>query len=195
MFCFVEFARQFRPVRPVYGLQALGVDGIQPRQSCVEEMAAIYAEEILVHQPQGPHHLLGQSAGGWYAHAVAAALLAPGGTIGRLAILDGGPTACIQPRLRPSLLLRSRPRTSLRFLAERFDSLRAHLKRLRRPAGERPGGEARREAVSQGDHFTRLHNAYSPQPLPVSVQLFSTPYDAPLKRHLWRAFACGGVRT
>jgi thioesterase domain-containing protein/acyl carrier protein len=198
VFCYVELARLLGPGRPVYGLQAIGIDGSRPRQTSVAEMAATYAEEILAHQPEGPYHLLGQSAGGWYAHAVAAALIERGGTIGMLAILDSGPTACIQPRLRSSLLvrkalrqlpfylqqlLRSRPRSYARFLAQRFASLRAQLRGFRRPAG------------GQGDYFTRLHSTYCPQPLPVAVQLFSTPYDAPLKQRLWRAFACGGVRT
>jgi thioesterase domain-containing protein len=34
-------------------------------------MAADYADQILRRQPEGPIHLLGYSAGGWYAHAVA----------------------------------------------------------------------------------------------------------------------------
>jgi amino acid adenylation domain-containing protein len=196
VFCYVELARHLSPGRPVYGLQAIGIDGLRPRQSSVEEMAATYAEEILAHQPEGPYHLLGQSAGGWYAHAVASALIERGGTIGMLAILDSGPTACIQPTLRSSLLLRKAmrqlpfylhqllrtgPRFYTRFLAQRLASLDAEFKDFRRPAG------------GQGDYFTQLHSAYCPQPLPVAVQLFSTPYDAPLKQRLWRAFACGGV--
>ena len=75
VFVFLALAKALAPDRPVYGLQAIGLDGNLPRHTSVEQMAAAYAAEIRSLHPSGPYHLIGYSAGGWYAHAVAAALL------------------------------------------------------------------------------------------------------------------------
>ena len=85
---YVELARNFAPHRPVYGLQASHSEGVGPDQTSVTAMAARYADQILERQPQGPIHLLGFSAGGWYSHAVAAALVERGVSIGLFGILD-----------------------------------------------------------------------------------------------------------
>jgi thioesterase domain-containing protein len=117
VFCYTDFAHALAPDRPVYGLQAKGVDGSSERQQSVEEMAEHYAGLIDRHQPQGVVHLLGQSAGGWVVWAVAGVLLRRGRSIGMVAILDSGPTAAISPRLRASLLLRRTLRLSCRCMA------------------------------------------------------------------------------
>jgi amino acid adenylation domain-containing protein len=87
---YVELARNFAHHRPVYGLQASQSEGIGPDQASVTAMAARYADQILEKQPQGPIHLLGYSAGGWYSHAVAAALVERGVSIGLFGVLDTG---------------------------------------------------------------------------------------------------------
>ena len=78
----------FAPHRPVYGLHASQSEGIGPDQTSVTAMAARYADQILERQPRGPIHLLGFSAGGWYSHAVAAALVQRGVSIGLFGVLD-----------------------------------------------------------------------------------------------------------
>ena len=65
VFCYTDFARALAPDRPVYGLQAMGIDGTSARHRSVEEMAAHYANLIDQQWPSGELHLLGQSAGGW----------------------------------------------------------------------------------------------------------------------------------
>jgi amino acid adenylation domain-containing protein len=110
VFAHLKLAQAFAPHRrPVHGLQAIGFDGSQPRQSSVEAMAAHYADEIRRFQPEGPYHLLGFSAGAWYAWAVAAELCRQGAAIGLLGLIDPGPTSRVHKRLllrHPPLLIR-----------------------------------------------------------------------------------------
>ncbi|HMN15485.1 MAG TPA: thioesterase domain-containing protein, partial [Bellilinea sp.] len=54
--------------QPVYGLQAVGLDGVQAPQKNVKEIAAHYAEEILNIVPDGPFLLGGSSFGGLVAY-------------------------------------------------------------------------------------------------------------------------------
>ncbi|MEX0323229.1 MAG: amino acid adenylation domain-containing protein [Puniceicoccaceae bacterium] len=68
---FLDLAKNLAPDRPVYGLQAIGLDGRVPKHKTVEEMAEHYYNEIRATKPEGPYNLLGYSAGGWIAYAVA----------------------------------------------------------------------------------------------------------------------------
>jgi thioesterase domain-containing protein len=106
VFCYTEFVLHLAPHRPVYGLQAMGIDATSERHRSVEATAEHYANLIDEHWPEGVVHLLGQSAGGWYALAVASELRRRGRSLGLVAILDSGPTAAISRRLWGSLLLR-----------------------------------------------------------------------------------------
>ncbi|MCP9787134.1 non-ribosomal peptide synthetase [Cyanobium sp. N5-Cardenillas] len=210
VFCYTDFAGFLAPDRPVYGLQARGIDGHAPRHRSVEEMAEHYATLIEERWPQGPYHLLGQSAGGWYAYAVAAALLRRGGSIGMLAILDSAWTAFISRRLRTSLLLRKsigrlpdyleqlrhskRPRNFVKFLQLRSRGLSAELQRFRPPLVPLPQQPRNRSEASGQDYYDLLHRRFQPMPLPVTVHLFTTSRGERLKCRLWRAYACGSVR-
>jgi thioesterase domain-containing protein len=176
-------------------------------------MAEHYASLIQQRWPQGPYHLLGQSAGGWYAFAVAAALIRRGGSIGILTILDSGPTALISKRLRASLLLRKlgrklpeelmrlpwrHPRNLGPHLSRRLSSLQEQWQGFRTPS---PGSTSHAAAgaaldapgTSQQDYFAAVHQIYRPPVLPVAVHLYTTRKDARLKRLLWQAHARGGI--
>ena len=86
--------------RPIYGLQALGLDGIQAPLSQVEQMAAHYINEIETIQANGPYFLVGYSFGGLIAFEIACQLASQGKQVGLLALLDN-----VSPRLskvRPS---------------------------------------------------------------------------------------------
>ncbi|MFF8594381.1 non-ribosomal peptide synthase/polyketide synthase [Streptomyces sp. NPDC015220] len=76
---------------PVYAIQARGLGRPEPRPESFEEMAADYADQIRKIQPEGPYLLLGWSAGGLIAHAVACELQARGERTALLAILDAYP--------------------------------------------------------------------------------------------------------
>ena len=56
----------------VHGVQAAGVDGVEPPITGVKAMAERYWTEIRAVQPEGPYHLLGWSTGGVIVHEMAA---------------------------------------------------------------------------------------------------------------------------
>ncbi|MGW0671098.1 amino acid adenylation domain-containing protein, partial [Streptomyces sp. NPDC002746] len=79
------------PQHPVYAIQARGLGRSEPLPASFEEMAADYADQIHKIQPQGPYLLLGWSAGGLIAHAIACELQARGERTDLLAVLDAYP--------------------------------------------------------------------------------------------------------
>ncbi|MFE2067200.1 non-ribosomal peptide synthase/polyketide synthase [Streptomyces sp. NPDC059467] len=79
------------PQHPVYAIQARGLGRPEPLPTSVEEMAADYADQIRKIQHEGPYLLLGWSAGGLIAHALACELQARGERTALLAILDAYP--------------------------------------------------------------------------------------------------------
>jgi thioesterase domain-containing protein len=89
---YLGFAGRLPKDRPVYGIQAKGLDGAVLLPESIAEMVADYAEEILAVQPEGPYHLLGLSVGGTLAHAVAAELQRRGHRVALLALLDSVPS-------------------------------------------------------------------------------------------------------
>ncbi|MBT8037753.1 MAG: amino acid adenylation domain-containing protein [Verrucomicrobiae bacterium] len=85
---FIELAKGLAPDQPVYGIQAVGLDGDSNRHISVEEMAAHYVEEIRSFQPEGPYYLGGYSMGGWLAYEVAQQLDSLGQRVAVLALFD-----------------------------------------------------------------------------------------------------------
>ncbi|MGW4562391.1 amino acid adenylation domain-containing protein, partial [Streptomyces sp. NPDC004561] len=79
------------PEHPVYAIQARSLGRPEPRPTSYQEMAADYADQIRKIQPQGPYMLLGWSAGGLIAHAIATELQRRGERTSLLAILDAYP--------------------------------------------------------------------------------------------------------
>lgn len=88
---FRELGHRLSPEQPFYGIQARGLDGVQPAFEEIKEMAAYYVEEIRRKQPQGPYFLGGASFGGTVALEMAQQLTAMGEEVGLLAILDHYP--------------------------------------------------------------------------------------------------------
>ncbi|AOY99626.1 acetoacetate--CoA ligase [Cupriavidus sp. USMAHM13] len=80
--------RALHSPRPVYGLQARGLDGEQATQQHVEEMAASYIEQMRTVQPDGPYALAGYSFGGLIAFEIAQQLKDAGERIEYLCLLD-----------------------------------------------------------------------------------------------------------
>ncbi|MBD2202784.1 amino acid adenylation domain-containing protein [Calothrix sp. FACHB-1219] len=77
--------------RPVYGLQAHGLDGKQPPLATVEAMAASYIKAIRAIQPSGPYLLGGHSLGGLIAFEITSQLEAMGEQVENLLIIDTHP--------------------------------------------------------------------------------------------------------
>jgi thioesterase domain-containing protein/non-ribosomal peptide synthetase component F len=82
-----ELAGAMPADQPVYGLRAPEIDGAA-RSVTVEELAALYVNEIRAVQPHGPYLLCGHSFGGQVAYEIATQLTEQGEEIAALAILD-----------------------------------------------------------------------------------------------------------
>jgi thioesterase domain-containing protein len=119
VYAFIELARHLAPEQPVYGIQAVGLDGRQPKHTSVKEMAAHYVEEICSLQPEGPYHLCGFSLGGLIAYETAQQLKRQRKSVAVLALLDTNPLGPIPPLLHALLLLLRVP-GRLRFHARQF---------------------------------------------------------------------------
>ncbi|MFN4865766.1 MAG: non-ribosomal peptide synthetase [Cyanobium sp.] len=213
---FVDLARALAPERPVYGIQAPNVELGLSQQMNVREMAMEYADQILASRPKGRIHLLGFSAGGWYAHAVAEALLERGADLGFLGVLDTGPTTLIHRRIGIILLswhlssrltrhftefIRSRDSSRSRYVLGRLQAVKAliiqylHVGSRPVPVRERTpeGGSAKEDPT--GDPFVELlYNQYRPKRLPIQVDIFAPNYALPRLKILWRFYARKGVR-
>jgi len=90
VFCYQGLCEHLGADRPVYGLQAVGVDGVRPPHQNAFEMAAHYAAAMRSVQRHGPYLLGGWSLGGNLAFEVAQQLMEQGEPIGMLALFDSG---------------------------------------------------------------------------------------------------------
>ncbi|MEH2055450.1 MAG: amino acid adenylation domain-containing protein [Nostoc sp.] len=81
--------------RPVYGLQAQGLDRKQAPYTRIEDMAAHYIKEIRTIQPQGPYFLGGWCIGGTVAFEMARQLETQGEKVELLALFD-----CYPPQVK-----------------------------------------------------------------------------------------------
>jgi amino acid adenylation domain-containing protein len=88
--------------RPIYGLQSLGLDGVQAPLRRIEDMAARYIQEMQTIQPNGPYFLIGYSFGGSIAFEIAQQFQRQGQEIGLLAFLDSASPNLLTTR--PSFL-------------------------------------------------------------------------------------------
>nr|WP_280337390.1 thioesterase domain-containing protein [Nocardia wallacei] len=77
--------------RPVYALQARGLDGVTPVAESMGALVRDYADRIVRAQPDGPYQLAGWSFGGTAAHAIAAELRGRGHEVALLALIDSLP--------------------------------------------------------------------------------------------------------
>lgn len=86
---YCDLAKELGVEQPVYGLQARGVaDKNETAHNRVEEMAAVYLEEIRQLQPSGPYRLCGSSFGGLVAFEAARQLQSAGESTSVLALFD-----------------------------------------------------------------------------------------------------------
>ena len=212
---FTNLARALAPHRPVFGLRATS-EGTLPQGASVTKFANAYAEEILAAHPGGPIHLMGYSAGGWYAYAVAAALLQRQAQIGVVAILDTNPISRIPRNLGISLFgcmlaaellpklrqLRHPPakQTRIGYLLERLGNIRNRTSLYLQVPLPPPPAAIKRWlqgiAPPPPDPYVQLlrENGYQPPRLPLVVDLFAISHSLPLLTRLWHFYAMGGVR-
>jgi thioesterase domain-containing protein/acyl carrier protein len=83
-----SLAEHLGPDQPVYGLQPQGMDGKLPPLTRVEDMAALYIDEIRRVQKRGPYSLAGYCMGGLIVLEMAQQLKRLGQGLGLVALLD-----------------------------------------------------------------------------------------------------------
>jgi len=88
---FGELARHIHTAHPIYGIQARGVDGMEPPFDRIEDMAAYYLDALNQLQPQGSCILIGYSFGGLVALEMAQRLSAAGKNVALLVLVDTYP--------------------------------------------------------------------------------------------------------
>ena len=88
---FSELAKHIFTEHPIYGIQAIGVDGLEQPLDRIEDMAKFYLEALGRLQPQGSCLLIGYSFGGLVALEMAQRLAAEGKTVPLLALVDTYP--------------------------------------------------------------------------------------------------------
>jgi thioesterase domain-containing protein len=74
--------------RPFYGLESPAPGSVEREPASIEEMAALYVEEIRKIQPEGPYQIGGWSVGAAVAVEIAQQLQSQGQTLGLLALID-----------------------------------------------------------------------------------------------------------
>lgn len=194
-----EVADALSPDVSVYGLQSRGLDHRTPPLTRVEDMAALYVEEMRAFQPVGPYHLAGYCLGGAIVFEMARLLEKQGQQIGLIALLDSFNLAVVDPATeekRKWELLRQKAVFHLRNIASLgprqlgayfFEKLRM----AREAAWEafvawrkarRSGGRDKTVAAPKGTIMSINHAAgwaYVPGSLRADVTLFQpqTNYD------------------
>ncbi|MCY1015585.1 alpha/beta fold hydrolase [Pyxidicoccus sp. MSG2] len=93
---YAELVRHCGAERPVYGLQASGLEGGELPPASVETLATWYLTQVRAVQPHGPYLLGGWSFGGLVAYEMARQLQAAGERVELLALLDTAAPA-LQP--------------------------------------------------------------------------------------------------
>ncbi len=102
--CYSGLIRHLGQDYPVYGLQARGLDKQEEIPESIGQMAADYVEQIRAVQPSGPYRLVGYSAGGVIAHAMATRLQERGERVDLLGILDTYPGQRMPPMTEQDVL-------------------------------------------------------------------------------------------
>ncbi|TDO19557.1 non-ribosomal peptide synthetase [Pedobacter duraquae] len=88
VFMFHSMVNYLDPERPLYGIQAVGLDGSEQAIQSIEHIASIYISDMLAENPDGPYALLGYSLGGMIAIEMAKQLKAMGKTVTMLGMID-----------------------------------------------------------------------------------------------------------
>jgi thioesterase domain-containing protein/acyl carrier protein len=90
--CYALLARHLGDDQPIYGIQARGFNSDEEPPSRLEEIAALYVDDVRRAQPAGPYFLGGWSLGGQVAFEMARQLRALGETVALLAVVDTMPS-------------------------------------------------------------------------------------------------------
>ena len=187
--CYRDLAHYLGQEQPVYGLQAVGLDGKQAPYKRVEDMAAHYIREIRAFEPEGPYLLAGHSSAGMVAFEIAQQLVAGGQKVAVLALLDAYSPQSLVRELPPGRtlyinflnLLRLRPEDKLPYIKQRAVWLHGRITRkiaktfnlsMRRPSTEDSHPYA---LITEA--FSQAIRDYVPQVYPGQATLFRTRHQ------------------
>jgi thioesterase domain-containing protein/acyl carrier protein len=106
---FAQLAGELKKGRPVFGIQARGLEGLEKPFTSFDEMIDAYVSAITELVPQGELNFIGYSAGGVIAHHLACVFSQRGRQIGTVALIDSVPSSAISGQVVQSreALLRS----------------------------------------------------------------------------------------
>ena len=197
-----SLARALRDIRPVFGLQAIGIDSAHEPDPNIEAMADRYVAELVAAHP-GPYLLGGYSGGGPIALEMTNRLQALGREVRHVLLFDSEP-GYVVPRTQAGMwknLLKNLPRTGpmiMRpFLKEKV--VRAYHKVVperaevveRRNAQMREFGQQIDGYVNLTNHFTEVVGRFRPGSYRVDATLLKAdiswptmPLDYGWKRHI-----------
>jgi acetoacetyl-CoA synthetase len=158
---FARLARNLSVNRPVYAIEARGLDRMRPPDDRVEDMATACLRTVQARQPNGPYLLAGHSLGGLVMLEAAQRLIDRGEEVALLALLDTYP----HPRYwrlslwavslmrniawHLSAAARLRLPDRLPYLRQRCDNLIDHI-RVRSRIGDRHRGFAALAGLPKG---------------------------------------------
>ena len=202
-------ARELGEDQPFYGLQAKGLDGRSEPLGRVEDMAAVYVQEVRSMEPVGPYYLLGYSMGGAVAFEMAQELQKAGCRVAFLGIIDAGFPGSVEPqgvplyrrlKLHVRAITRRRPVDAVRYFHHRVLSLWRKAVTTVRP---RP--QARTEPAT--DPRTQVHErvqrandaawtAYVPQVWNGAATMFANTTKETIwedSRMVWKRVIAGGL--
>ncbi|HXE48000.1 MAG TPA: thioesterase domain-containing protein, partial [Ramlibacter sp.] len=155
--------------RPIYALQAQGLDGERPPQQRVEEIATNYIEQIRRVQTNGPYQIAGFSFGGLIAFEIAQQLQRAGERTSWLCLLD---TYVVQDRPWTAWMAhwgirawrklgKLQPSQLPGYLAGRVaDSFNSRVERMRQPAAT----DSMPAPLLVYEKMLAAMDAYRPQP-------------------------------
>lgn len=92
--------------QPLYGIQALGLDGDLSHLDSIESIVNKYLEEVLEQNPDGPYILIGYSYGGIIAFEMARQLIAMGKEIKMVGIMDTNVSERVESEQKPGKMVR-----------------------------------------------------------------------------------------
>jgi amino acid adenylation domain-containing protein len=105
VFCYTDLAAQLDVDRPVYALQAQGIEGEQEPHTKVEAMAAYCLNTVMTVQSEGPYFLAGWSLGGAIAFELARQLQSLGKEVALLALIDTRAPSSVGPLDESTMLV------------------------------------------------------------------------------------------
>jgi amino acid adenylation domain-containing protein len=216
-YTFVDVARHLGTDQPVYGFAGC-MDGPQPTQASIAEMAEQCVAAIRTLKPRGPYALGGFSAGGWVAYEMAQQLRAQGEEVDLLAQFDTHVNCRLPQPLALPLALdplgnawalaryikvagRHLGAASRLLRGKRLAYLAMRLRSLAAREGWAPPPQAARELPTDVSisvvwrYYRPLFDRYRARRYQGAITFFRAQNSSWLLPWVWRCLAGGGVRV